>query len=147
MAKLTLDDIGTDSFQAVGRYNANNTKIETIRQLLQNPGIDGLVPILGDRFEYLHLQLAVYHVLNQSYHIPTLIKDKLDCKKKPALKQELGLTDRQKEIFELISDKGASNKVIANRLKITEGAVKSHVGKLLKKFGLRNRTELAALST
>jgi len=55
---------------------------------------------------------------------------------------EVGLTDREREILELIA-KGLSNKLIARQLDITEGTVKVHVKHLLKKLNLRSRVEAA----
>lgn len=53
------------------------------------------------------------------------------------------LTDRQYEIFNLVARRGLSNKKIAEVLKINEDTVKAHVGAILKKYGVRNRTQLA----
>lgn len=55
---------------------------------------------------------------------------------------EAGLTEREKEILELIA-KGLSNKLIARELGITDGTVKVHVKHLLKKLNLRSRVEAA----
>lgn len=52
------------------------------------------------------------------------------------------LTQREKEILKQIAA-GGSNKVIANKLGITEGTVKVHVKNLLKKLGLKTRVEAA----
>jgi len=56
-----------------------------------------------------------------------------------------GLTEREEEILELISQ-GDSNKAIARKLDITEGTVKVHVKHLLKKLNLRSRLEAAVWS-
>lgn len=53
------------------------------------------------------------------------------------------LTPRQGEIADLIKNRGISNKHIARQLGISESAVKLHVGAILKKHNLRNRTQLA----
>ena len=54
------------------------------------------------------------------------------------------LTKRQREIFDMVK-KGASNRDIAVRLDISEGTVKLHVSAILKRLGVRNRTEAASL--
>ena len=59
---------------------------------------------------------------------------------------EIKLTPRQEQILHLISERGSSNKVIAKTLNITESTVKLHVGLVLKKFGVKNRTQLAVYS-
>ena len=56
---------------------------------------------------------------------------------------QIVLTDRQKEILDMISTKGLSNKVIAKTLRITESTVKLHVSAILKKYCLKNRVQLA----
>jgi two-component system, NarL family, nitrate/nitrite response regulator NarL len=50
------------------------------------------------------------------------------------------LTPRQREITMLLAD-GKSNKEIARELKVLEGTVKLHVKGILRKLGVRNRTE------
>lgn len=52
------------------------------------------------------------------------------------------LTPRETHILNLISQ-GLSNKMIANKLQITESTVKVHVKHLLKKLNLKSRVEAA----
>ncbi|TAI67711.1 hypothetical protein CWO89_01580 [Bradyrhizobium sp. Leo170] len=54
------------------------------------------------------------------------------------------LTARQNAVLELLS-RGESNKAIARRLGMREGTVKVHVRQILRKFGLMNRTQVAAV--
>ncbi len=63
----------------------------------------------------------------------------------PALDQGLveSLTERELEILRLMAQ-GASNQVIAGRLVITVGTVKSHINHILGKLGAQNRTEAVA---
>ncbi|MCZ6812424.1 MAG: response regulator transcription factor [Alphaproteobacteria bacterium] len=58
----------------------------------------------------------------------------------------LMLTQRQLEVLALIGQ-GLSNRDIANRLTISEGTVKLHVGAILKTLGVSNRTQAALLAT
>lgn len=60
----------------------------------------------------------------------------------PKNPSQAGLTQREEQILELISN-GYSNKLIARELDITEGTVKVHVKHLLKKLNLRSRLEAA----
>lgn len=57
------------------------------------------------------------------------------------------LTAQQQVIFDLIRNRGASNKQIARYMNLSESTVKFHMGAILKKYHLRNRTQLAVLTT
>lgn len=52
------------------------------------------------------------------------------------------LTKRENEIAELVAN-GATNRVIAEKLKITERTVKAHLGTIFKKMNVKDRLQLA----
>jgi len=58
-----------------------------------------------------------------------------------------GLTQRQTDVLKLLAQ-GHSNKEIGNRLDLTENTVRTHVAAILKRLGVKNRTEagVAAVS-
>ena len=55
----------------------------------------------------------------------------------------IGITDRQSEVLDLVS-RGRANKEIAVSLGIETGTVEIHVGALLRRAGVENRTALVA---
>ncbi|KEA63189.1 putative LuxR-family transcriptional regulator [Marinobacterium lacunae] len=62
-----------------------------------------------------------------------------------SLAERYGLSDRENEVLvEVMS--GASNKVVARRLDITERTVKAHMSAILNKTGARDRVELILLA-
>lgn len=54
------------------------------------------------------------------------------------------LTPRESEVLGLLSE-GLSNDQISRRLQVSPNTVKNHVGNVLSKLGVRNRTEAAKL--
>ncbi|WP_415755494.1 two-component system response regulator NarL [Pseudomonas leptonychotis] len=60
----------------------------------------------------------------------------------PHSASSLDLTDRERQVLKMIAG-GLSNKMVGNKLGITEGTVKVHVKNLLHKLGLRSRVEAA----
>lgn len=82
-----------------------------------------------------------YIKTGQRYTAPVL--EPLIKPKAKIRRANVDLTPRQHQIMEIVSKRGASNKVIARMLNISESTVKLHMSGILKKFGVRNRTQLA----
>jgi two-component system, NarL family, response regulator LiaR len=64
---------------------------------------------------------------------------------RPVIAEPERLTRREREVLELIAA-GRSNKRIALELRISEKTVKTHVGHLLAKLGVADRTQAALLA-
>ena len=56
------------------------------------------------------------------------------------------LTPRQRDVLELLKE-GKSNQEIADSMGLKSGTVKIHVTAILKKLGLKNRTQVALMAT
>jgi two-component system nitrate/nitrite response regulator NarL len=89
-----------------------------------------------------NLRLAAQGKVVISDQLSSLLAQALQSNQAKDKQDVTRLTPREKQIIKQIAA-GLPNKVIARKLKITEGTVKVHVKHLLKKLSLRSRVEVA----
>jgi DNA-binding NarL/FixJ family response regulator len=106
-------------------------------------GAMGFIPKTAS-LENLHAALKV--VLGNGIYVPSLalgavrppVAPKTAASAATRHLSELGLTDRQMQVFKLIVQ-GKSNKMIANQLSIAESTIKQHVKPILKSLNVTSR--------
>lgn len=119
----------------------------TIKEL-QKSGIFGIIPnhlvfgwdeaVKGLTAQWANIPYWPKHIIDQ---LPGAKVDKT----KPNT-TEIKLTPRQTQILNLVLERGSSNKIIARTLNISESTVKLHLGHIFKKYGVKNRTQLAVFA-
>lgn len=128
-------------------YVDNKSSPKHIEQLLDTE-IKGFVPSIG-LFGVDDMVVAIAELLSNRLNVPRKLVDWFLHPHKSKLTTQsssIVLTRRQTQILQLITTRGASNKLIARTLKISESTVKLHISAILKKYGVRNRTQLALCS-
>jgi DNA-binding NarL/FixJ family response regulator len=103
-------------------------------------GVDGCVEIPNDGSARL---FAMAEAVARRHHGP--IKFSVSAELSRQRLTWASLTPRQRQVLGLLSC-GVDNPKIAASLSISERAVKGHVGGLLEKFSVNNRTELALIA-
>jgi DNA-binding NarL/FixJ family response regulator len=121
---------------------STRTTSEQLKTFAKIPELKGMILYPSECFDS-EFEEAIADFNNNKSHIPRRIKEIIQDKKKKFCSNAIELTPRQQQILDLVVARGASNKVIANILKIAESTVKLHITAILKKYGLRNRTQLA----
>jgi DNA-binding NarL/FixJ family response regulator len=119
-----------------------DTHLSTIKEL-QKHKILAIVPsarTLGT--EYTNAAIKSMSA-NEPYWPKDIINKLPGNEHKIKNKNSTALTLRQQEVFDLIANRGLSNKQIARVLNISESTVKIHVSAVMKNLCVRNRTQLA----
>ena len=121
------------------------TNMTIVKQAL-NSNVIGIYP-KGNDFTLAEKTKALETMLNGVCYMPKQINDILKPKKQIKQSNIIELTNRQGQILSLIKERGSSNKMIARTLNISESTVKLHLSLIFKKYGVKNRTQLAVFSS
>lgn len=119
-----------------------DTHVSTIKEL-QKHKIFSIIPG-ASTIGVEYTRTAIKDIINKIPHWPKDIISRLPGNEnKIKNKTSHSLTGRQQEVFDLIANRGLSNKQIARVLNISESTVKIHVSAVMKNLCVRNRTQLA----
>ncbi|MBC7907579.1 MAG: response regulator transcription factor [Rhodospirillaceae bacterium] len=106
-------------------------------------GADGFIP---KHLSGAAMVSALQLVLSGERFIPAMLMER----SRDAAEGDIGgdliskLTPRERDILRLLRE-GLPNKVIANRLEVSEVTVKSHLGNVFRKLGVQNRLQAMRL--
>lgn len=124
-----------------------NTDVKLIKEAMKFPDIITIGWVISTEEDVQTVTEHLQHVIAGDYSHHPKVTALLKNKKKVIEKKEtITLTVRQTQILKLIKERGASNKMIARQLGISESTVKLHMGAMLKKYGVKNRTQLVVFS-
>lgn len=127
---------------------SESTSYKLFKEVVSLSEIDFLSLRYGSKVSYDMVKESVMNYIHYGERVPKVIFDFIKSKKTPPKESsdKIFLTARQQQIYNLIITRGVSNKVIAKTLKLSESTVKLHVGVIFKKYGVKNRTQLAVFS-
>lgn len=153
---LALFDLGlpgVSGIEALSAFRRANERVPTVvlsaledRSIVFEALAQGAMGFVPKAASPDSLLAAMRTVLDQGIYVPAAVLDGLPpvpsrrgAESMPARRlQELGLTDRQAQVFRLVMQ-GKSNKAIARDLRIAESTVKLHVKPILRMLNVRSR--------
>lgn len=122
----------------------DTTDGKLVKEVLNFPNICSIGWILKDQKDCESVYKFTKNLLDGDYTPHEKVLELLKNKPKQTEdKNIVKLTARQSQILHIIQNRGASNKTIARMLNLSESTVKLHVGSIFKKYGVKNRTQLA----
>lgn len=117
---------------------------DLVRQAMSSPYIASVGWIVKRPMDLAASAEHLLRVISGDHaHDPRAVDLVKPQRKKKPVDQQVSLTPRQGQIFRLVRERGCSNKIIGRILGITESTVKLHMSAIMKKFGVKNRTQLA----
>lgn len=125
----------------------DNVDPKTVKEIIQYTEVASVGWILNNPSDYQSVENYMKNLISGDFTNHPKVSEMIKPKKKSLpIKNTIELTVRQSQVLHLVQDRGASNKTIAKILGITESTVKLHVGSILKKYGVKNRTQLAVFA-
>ena len=118
----------------------NDTSSDYIERVI-GAGAKGYLPLTAKESE---IRMAVDMVRDGSVWAPRRVLSRLLDSRRTAPKSPatpLGFTARERQVLNLLRE-GRPNREIALALGIDESTVKAHIGRLMRKVGVNNRTAL-----
>lgn len=122
------------------------TDVKLVKQVMNFPNIISVGWIIKNLDDYESSLKHIANLVSGNYVHHDRVLEMIKPKKRVKSENTISLTVRQSQILTIIQERGASNKTIARMLGLTESTVKLHVGSILKKYGVKNRTQLAVFS-
>jgi DNA-binding CsgD family transcriptional regulator len=121
-----------------------------LKEIVNIPAISfvTLTPMTNHLISHNDIVESLKDILTGETSVNKKILD-LVKKRKPVVidtSPHVKMTTRQRQVYSLVINRAASNKIIAKTLGITESTVKLHMSSILKKYGVRNRTQLVLFS-
>jgi DNA-binding NarL/FixJ family response regulator len=122
-------------------FNLDDRAATAIRYGASGFLLKGTTPVmLGDAIRTVHAGNAVLAPRD----LATLLEGQFQTRTPPPAAY-LGLTDKEREVFGAVAQ-GLSNTEIGARLFASESTVKTHVGAILRKLGLRDRVQIVVFA-
>lgn len=125
---------------------SNVTSPSLIRNIISMPGVDHVGLKISEAITYQDVKDDTEQYLTGNFKNNKLVKKMVYTKPHATVKTTVSaveLTPRQSQILQLVKTRGASNKVIARMLNLSESTIKLHLGIIFRKYGVKNRTQLA----
>lgn len=133
----------------IGLVKLSSASPQIVKEILTMSAFCGICIIPEHADEYNDSKQSLVNCINGVSEVPKKIQEFLKQKKSiidNSPKDGMSLTARQSQVLDLIATRGASNKTIARMLNISESTVKLHVTSVFKKYGVKNRTQLAVFA-
>jgi len=122
-------------------FNLDDRAAAAIRYGASGFLLKGTTPVmLRDAIRTVHAGNAVLAPADLS----TLLDSQFQAAAAPPASY-LGLTEKEREVFAAVA-RGLSNQEIAGQVFLSESTVKTHVGSILRKLGLRDRVQIVVFA-